>query len=96
MPYYKDQLECLHFLSDTDVFNGGELLLPSGCVQITEENAYALQMSNQEENQLHKNNAARQYLTDTDWYVIRNIETGKPIPGEVLEKRSNARNLISE
>lgn len=32
-----------------------------------------------------------QYLADTDWYVTREAETGKPIPVEVKAKRSEIR-----
>lgn len=43
MPYYKDQNNCLHFLSNDDILNGGEVLLPPGCAQITDEEAADLQ-----------------------------------------------------
>jgi hypothetical protein len=32
-----------------------------------------------------------QYLADTDWYVVREQETGKPMPVEVRAKRSEIR-----
>jgi hypothetical protein len=35
-----------------------------------------------------------QYLAETDWYVIRNQETGVAIPTEVLTKRQTAREAI--
>lgn len=38
---------------------------------------------------------AHAYLRDTDWYVTRQIETGKPIPDEVREKREAARGRVS-
>lgn len=42
-----------------------------------------------------KTNAeARQYLASTDWYVIRQQETGKPIPVDILAARQAARNSI--
>ena len=31
------------------------------------------------------------YLAETDWYVIRNQETGIPVPADVLERRAAAR-----
>lgn len=40
------------------------------------------------------NAVARQYLQDTDWYVIRLQETGAPVPAEVLEARQAAREAI--
>ena len=37
-----------------------------------------------------------EYLKDTDWYAIREAETGEKSPGEVKEKRAAARLKISE
>jgi hypothetical protein len=42
------------------------------------------------------NSEARQYLASTDWYVIRNAETGEVIPAEVLTKRIEARSSVKE
>lgn len=36
------------------------------------------------------------HLASTDWYATRMAETGKAIPGEVIEKRAKARDRISE
>lgn len=38
----------------------------------------------------------RQYLNETDWLIIRNLETGKAIPEDITEKRRKAREIISE
>jgi len=35
-----------------------------------------------------------EYLNQTDWYVVRSIETGKSIPAEVTTKRAEARASI--
>lgn len=37
--YFKDENNCLHFLSDEDTASGGVALLPAGCVEITDEEA---------------------------------------------------------
>jgi len=37
---------------------------------------------------------AYQQLLQTDWYVVRFIETGKPIPQDVLDMRNEIRNTI--
>ena len=42
MPYFKDPENTLHFLSEEDISNGGETLLPIGCMQITAAQADAL------------------------------------------------------
>lgn len=41
-----------------------------------------------------KNMQAKHYLSNTDWYVIRQIETGAPIPETILENRRLARTHI--
>ena len=38
----------------------------------------------------------KNYLSSTDWYVLRFIETGKKIPNEIIQKRQQARDIISE
>lgn len=40
--------------------------------------------------------AARRELSDTDWYVVRMMETGTPIPPEVLARREEIRSLSNE
>lgn len=37
---------------------------------------------------------ARAYLMNTDWYIVRMHETGKPVPADVLIKRADARELL--
>ena len=37
---------------------------------------------------------ALMYLAETDWYAIRQAETGKAIPQDVLDKRAAARLVI--
>lgn len=41
------------------------------------------------------NAAARAYLAETDWYVVRHSETGKAIPEEILTARSAARAKVA-
>lgn len=40
------------------------------------------------------NENAKRYLYETDWYVIRFVETGNPIPIEILAEREKARRSI--
>ena len=37
----------------------------------------------------------KKYLTQTDWYAIRYIDSGKEIPAEIKNKRQEARDEIS-
>jgi len=37
------------------------------------------------------NREAREYLLSTDWYIIRNQESGTPIPQDIIDARSAAR-----
>lgn len=39
---------------------------------------------------------AKLYLAETDWYVLRFVETGETVPKAVSEKRADARNDIKE
>ena len=39
---------------------------------------------------------ARKYLNDTDWYVIREMDNGVPMPKEVKTKREDARIIINK
>ena len=50
----------------------------------------------EEELQVIRNQEARAYLNSTDWYVIRNQETGVAIPEEIAIKRQEAREQIIE
>lgn len=43
MPYFQDANGRLHFLSDDDIANGGELLLPAGCAPINDADAKAIE-----------------------------------------------------
>ena len=36
----------------------------------------------------------RRYLKETDWYVIREQETGEPIPDEIKQNRATARAAV--
>jgi hypothetical protein len=46
-----------------------------------------------QDNSFELKQIAHQQLLQTDWYVIRFIETGKPIPPDILELRNNIRNI---
>ncbi len=43
MPFYKSLNNGVHYLSEVDIANGGELLLPAGSVEITDAEAEILQ-----------------------------------------------------
>lgn len=43
-----------------------------------------------------RNRRARNYLAETDWYVVRKMETGAEIPQEILDARSAARLSVTE
>lgn len=40
--------------------------------------------------------AAKKYLSDTDFYIIRNLETARPVPDDVQEGRKNARAVLDK
>lgn len=39
---------------------------------------------------------ARGYLASTDWYIIREFETGKPTPANIKAARADARTKLPE
>jgi hypothetical protein len=39
---------------------------------------------------------ALKFLSDTDWLVLLQVETGEPVPTEILQQRATARALIKE
>jgi len=41
-----------------------------------------------------QNRKNRQFLDQTDWYVVRKAETGIPIPQDILDLRAQARAAI--
>ena len=40
--------------------------------------------------------AARQVLNQSDWYIVRSVETGAPIPDQVREERDGVRRRVDE
>jgi len=89
---YKSPDNLIHYLSDNDILNGGELLLPYGCIKITEKEASFITESNKPAPDLKAEALA--YLSSTDWYVVRFAETQTPIPAEVLAKRAESRLIV--
>lgn len=49
-----------------------------------------------EQKQAKINAEARAYLASTDWYVIRQQETGQPVPSDVQALRAAARERVVE
>lgn len=89
MSYFKDTNSGLHFIDDDSFEN----LLPSGCVKISNDEAKEINIANNPppDTQVEINATAKDYLSLTDWYVIRFIETGVVIPDEVIKQRELAR-----
>ena len=68
------------------IFDGEEF------VELAEEIAYQPTGEEVEQYELAQKIAnAKKYLSETDWYVTRNAETGVLIPQDILEKRAQAR-----
>ena len=49
-----------------------------------------------QETRQRDNDAARRYLAQTDWYVLRLQETGSPMPPEISAARRAARARITD
>jgi hypothetical protein len=48
-----------------------------------------------EHNRLQLTQEAKAYLTSTDWYITRKMETNKDIPTDVALKREEARTVLN-
>lgn len=90
--FYDPELGIRAFESD----GSQDFLITAAMRQLTadELEAHLNPTPTPEELQARSNTGARQYLLDTDWYVIRMQETGEPIPVGVSEARATARQRI--
>lgn len=65
--------------------------------EVWENDKWVLDIEEKENfEQMNINSKSRQYLSETDWYVIRKQETGKEVPAEIVQFRQEARNKIVE
>jgi hypothetical protein len=64
--------------------------------EITEVENYisTIQENPELTHQFTRNAQAKHYLVQTDWYVVRFLETGQPIPEKITEMRALAREEI--
>lgn len=94
--HYIDPQGGLHALTPEQVEEGFEARLPAGSRQISDEEADQVRADQKAKTdpQIEINAEARYYLASTDWYVIRQQETGQEVPADVLEQRQKARDSI--
>jgi|TARA_R100000081_G_C4760325_1_gene139477 hypothetical protein len=62
-------------------------------------NVKTAEMKAEEANQAEQDaidTEARAYLASTDWYLVREMETGVPTPQEIKDARQEARLKVSE
>lgn len=59
----------------------------------TREDKEAEEVENQRLSQIAE---YKTYLTDTDWYYTRQMETGKEVPDDVVAKRIEYREWLNE
>lgn len=72
-----------------ELVNGGWVINKT-LVPLTEDELSAIESEKQHEINVQN----REYLASTDWYVVRQIETGIEIPGYILLAREAARASI--
>jgi hypothetical protein len=53
-----------------------------------------VQQTEQENEQYLLNKESREYLNTTDWYIVRQTETGVETPKVILDARAQARTTI--
>lgn len=90
--YFKSDLGEVFFYDDQQV----EMGLAAGKTPMTAEEVelHINPPKTEEQILLEQQAEARQYLVDTDWYVIRFTETGVAVPTEVTEQRAYSRSII--
>ena len=59
-------------------------------------NQFTIEIAEKQTTQEEININAKKYLSDTDWYAIRHVETGVAIPQDILTARALARQSIVE
>lgn len=74
----------------------GEEILSAQYETVNVPAEYEIQVEEIQDNSVQEkaNEQARKYLADTDWYIIRFMETGISVPSEISESRQSARNSI--
>lgn len=74
-----------------------DFLICSGDIQLTDAEVAELYSPKSRPELVHAETsaAARTYLAETDWYCIRHIETGEPIPVDITAARQAARAAIT-
>lgn len=94
MKYYKD-LNGTVFAYDSEQVAAG---LAGNKTRMTPEEveAHLNQVPDPEQLQEQVNAESRAYLASTDWYVIRQQETGEAVPGDVLADRAAARSRVAK
>jgi hypothetical protein len=93
MSYYKAPNDVNPHSLDDDSFAH---LLPAGSVKISEAEAAQMRadVAAKVDPQIAINAEALAYLASTDWYVIRQQETGEAVPADVLANRKTARSRV--
>ncbi len=90
MKYYVNAENQLFAFDDNQVLDG----LSKGFTPITSEQLAELLTPTSEQLAEQAKKEALYYLNSTDWYVIRQTETGVAIPQDVLAKRAECRVLL--
>lgn len=96
MKYFKDKYNTIFGYTEEQI----DLIDTSDKTELTqfEIKKYVFKEKTKEEEDLIKQRQisaeALKYLSDTDWYVIRQVETNKPIPQDILDARAEARTQI--
>jgi hypothetical protein len=79
--------------SDIEMMKEGLINIPEGYEIVNDE--LSLIITNEMKLKNEKDDLLS-YLNNTDWYITRFAETDKPIPADILLKRAEARDRISE
>ena len=92
MKYFKDEHGQVFAYDDEQVDQGYGVDMAA--MTDAEVDAHLNPAKTLEQLQEQINTEAREYLAETDWYVIRAQETGVEVPADILEARQAARDSI--
>ena len=95
-PVFSFAYDAMNFMASQQVYFIGQEMIAMSQAQIEEVIAFleTLHVSEVATRILADNVRHLQFLKQTDWYVTRHFETGKPIPEDIAQARARARDAI--
>jgi len=95
-PQFSFQYQALKYLASVQEYMLNGQIIPMTPEQVQEVGAFLANIEPSPELSIKvaENYRNRKFLADTDWYVIRKMETGVEIPQDITQARATARAAI--